>query len=125
MPNTSNEAARIVIAANGRELQAQLADNPSAQALADLLTAGPLTISMHDYGNMEKVGPIGQTLPATDMQTTTEPGDIILYQGNQLTIYYDTNSWNFTRVGKIQDVTGPELLDILGPGDVAVTFSLA
>lgn len=104
---------------------ATLADNSSAQALVELLQEGPLTIEMSDYGNMEKVGPIGQTLPANNEQITTEPGDIILYQSNSLVIYYDTNSWNFTRIGKINDVTREELLDALGSGNVSVTFALS
>ena len=104
---------------------ATLADNSSAQALVELLQEGPLTIEMSDYGNMEKVGPIGQTLPSNNEQITTEPGDIILYQSNSLVIYYDTNSWNFTRIGKINDVTQEELLDALGSGDVSVTFALS
>ena len=116
---------RILVSINGHDLHAELMDNASAVALAELLaSAGPLTISMHDYGNMEKVGPIGCSLPTTDAQITAEPGDIILYQGNQLTIYYDTNSWNFTRIGKIQGVDEAELRNILGPEDVAVTFAL-
>lgn len=102
-----------------------LADNSSAQAFAELLREGRLTIEMSDYGSMEKVGPIGQTLPANNEPITTEPGDIILYQANSLVIYYDTNSWNFTRIGKIRDVTQKELLDALGSGDVSVTFALS
>ena len=104
---------------------ATLADKSSAQALVELLQEGPLTIEMSDYGNMEKVGPIGQTLPSNNEQITTEPGDIILYQSNSLVIYYDTNSWNFTQIGKINDVTREELLDALGSGDVSVTFALS
>ena len=104
---------------------ATLVDNSSAQALVELLQEGPLTIEMNDYGNMEKVGPIGQTLPANDEQITTEPGDIILYQSNSLVIYYDTNSWNFTRIGKINYATQEELLDALGSGAVSVTFALS
>lgn len=104
---------------------ATLVDNSSVQALVELLQEGPLTIEMNDYGNMEKVGPIGQTLPANDEQITTEPGDIILYQSNSLVIYYDTNSWNFTRIGKINDATQEELLDALGSGAVSVTFALS
>lgn len=79
---------------------------------------------MSDYGNFEKVGPLGQSLPTNNQQITTEAGDIILYQGNQITIYYDRNSWNFTRLGKINGVTSQQLRDILGSGDVNVTFSL-
>lgn len=76
------------------------------------------------YGNFEKVGPLGQSLPTNNQQITTEAGDIILYQGNQITIYYDRNSWNFTRLGKINGVTSQQLRDILSSGDVSVTFSL-
>lgn len=103
---------------------AELVDNSSAEALQELLVEGPLTIDMSDYGNMEKVGPIGTKLPRNDEQTTTGAGDIILYQGNSLVIYYDTNSWNFTRIGKIDGVTREELLDAFGEGSAMVTFSL-
>ena len=79
---------------------------------------------MSDYGNMEKMGPLGKALPTNDEEITTKAGDLILYQGNSLVIYYDENSWNFTRLGKIEGVTGEELLDAFGDGDVTVTFSL-
>ena len=83
-----------------------------------------MTIDMSDYGNMEKMGPIGKDLPTNDEEITTKAGDLILNQGNSLVIYYDENSWNFTRLGKIEGVTGEELLDAFGDGDVTVTFSL-
>ena len=103
---------------------AAFCDNSSAEAFRELLTESPLTIEMHDYGNFEKVGEIGSTLPANDERITTEPGDVILYLGTSVTIYYDTNSWNFTRLGKIYDVTKEELLAAFGDGDVTVTFSI-
>ena len=94
-------------------------ENSSAKAFLALLQEGDVTVSMHDYGNFEKVGPLGTSLPTND-----EPGDIILYQGNQITIYYDRNSWRFTRLGKVQGLTQAELKEILGDGNVEVTFSL-
>lgn len=103
---------------------AELANNSSAEALKDLLLQGPLTISMSDYANMEKVGSIGTSLPRNDEHIVTEAGDIILYQGNSLVIYYDTNTWNFTRIGKIENVTKDQLLEALGNGDVTVTITL-
>ncbi|MCR5725649.1 MAG: hypothetical protein K6G80_11245 [Treponema sp.] len=87
-----------------------------------MLREGPVTIKMRDYGNFEKVGPLGTSLPRNDTQITTQAGDIILYQGNQITIYYDTNSWNFTRLGKVDGVTQAELKKILGKGDVTAVF---
>ena len=112
------------ITAGRTTFTATFADNSSAEALRELLKEGPLTIDMNDYAGMEKVGPIGTSLPRNDEQIETGAGDIILYQGNSLVIYYDTNSWNFTRIGKIDGVSREELLDALGDGDVTVTFSL-
>ena len=111
-------------------LAATLADNSSAMAFYELLEKGPVTIKMTDYGSFEKVGSLGTTLPRNDTQITTTAGDIILYQGNQITIYYDTNSWNFTRLGKVvstsstTSITQAELKKILGKGDVTAVFSV-
>ena len=105
-------------------LAARLTDNSSAVAFYELLEKGPVTIKMTDYGNFEKVGPLGTKLPRNDTQITTQAGDIILYQGNQITIYYDTNSWNFTRLGKVDGVTQAELKKILGKGNVTAVFEI-
>ena len=105
-------------------LTATLYDNSSSRALVELLQKGPVTIDMHDYGNFEKVGSLPSSLPRNDTQITTEPGDIILYQGNQITIYYDTNSWSFTRLGKIDGITKAELKKILGKGNVTAVLSI-
>ena len=78
-------------------------DNSSAREFQELLEQGPVTIEMEDYGGFEKVGTLGTDLTRNDRQITTEPGDVILYQGNQITIYYGTNTWNFTRLAKIDD----------------------
>ena len=112
------------------ELTATLADNSSATAFFELLQKAPVTINMSDYGNFEKVGSLGTSLPRNDSQITTSAGDIILYQGNQITIYYDTNSWNFTRLGKVVStgstttITQAELKKILGKGDVTAVFDV-
>ena len=109
---------------NGSVLPILAAKNSSAEAFMALLKSGDVTIDMHDYGNFEKVGPLGTTLPRNDEQITTAPGDVILYQGNQVTIYYDVNSWSFTRLGKVQGLSQEELKAILGKGNASVTFSL-
>ena len=105
-------------------LTAVLSDNSSAAAFYNLLKKGPLTVSMQDYGSFEKVGSLGTSLPRNDTQITTSAGDIILYQGNQITIYYDKNSWNFTRLGKVEGVSQAELKKILGKGNVTAIFSV-
>ena len=106
-------------------LTATLAANSSATAFYELLKKRAVTVDMHDYGSFEKVGSLGTSLPRNDTQITTSAGDIILYQGNQITIYYDTNSWNFTLLGKIDGTTQAELKKILGKGNVIAELSIA
>ena len=110
----------------GKTFTAKLEENSSAKALREQLAKGSITVEMNDYGDMEKVGSLGISLPRNDRQITTRPGDIILYLGNNLVIYYDTNSWNFTRIGKINGIsTRKEMLDLLGgTGKISITLSL-
>ena len=110
------------VTVGGEIFSASFADNSGAQALKELLASGDITIQMSDYGGFEKVGSLGQSLPTENSQTTTEAGDIVLYQGNQIVIFYGLNSWSYTRLGKIDDLTGWE--EALGTGDIGVTFSL-
>lgn len=118
------EEQMLKIQVGDHVLYAEFEDNSSAEALREKLANEPLTLNMHDYGNFEKVSDLPWTLPRNDSQITTEPGDVILHLGNELTIYYDTNSWSFTRVAKIKDADGETLREILGKGNVTVTFSV-
>ncbi len=115
---------RLNIQAGEHLLTATLAQNSSAEALVEMLSEGTVTIQMSDYANMEKVGSLPDSLPGNDEQISTEAGDLILYQGNSFVIYYDTNSWNLTRLGKINDMNQQELKEILGDGDITVELSL-
>ena len=121
-----SEGEMIIYADTGKTiLEIEPADNSSAEAFVSLLEKGDLTVDMHDYGGFEKVGPIGSKLPTNDENITTEPGDVILYQGDQITIYYDTNTWDFTRLGKVRNLSQSELKEALGDGDVRIVFSLS
>ena len=121
--NMESNTIRLTIE-GGRTFTATLVDNSSTQALKEQLAKGNITVEMEDYANMEKVGSLGIRLPRNDRQTTTGPGDLILYQGHNLVIYYDTNSWSFTRLGKIDNASQADLKAALGKGDVKVTLSL-
>lgn len=121
--NMESNTIRLTIE-GGRTFTATLVDNSSTQALKEQLAKGNITVEMEDYASMEKVGSLGISLPRNDRPTTTGPGDLILYQGHNFVIYYDKNSWNFTRLGKIDNATQPELKAALGKGDVKVTLSL-
>ena len=103
-------------------------DNASVDALKalaeGLLPAEEgLTIEMSMYGGCEQVGAIGQSLPRDDQQTTTTSGDIVLYSGNQLVVFYGSNSWAYTRLGHITDQTPEQMKALLGNGDVMITLS--
>ena len=99
-----------------------LEDNAAVDALVGMMEKGPVTIQMSDYAGFEKVGALGSSLPTSNRQTTTQAGDIVLYQGNQIVLFYGSNSWSYPRLGKIDDLTG--WTEALGSGDVSVTFSL-
>ncbi len=114
----------LVIEAGGRTFYAALEDNSSAQALTERLSAEPITVDMQDYGGFEKVGPLPWELPRNDAQITTKPGDVILYQGSQITVYYGENTWSFTKLASIGGVTGAELQEAFGSGGVSVTFRI-
>ena len=101
---------------------ATLEENAAVSALVDMMRESPVVLQMSDYSGFEKVGPLGTSLPADNSQTTTHAGDIVLYNGNQIVIFYGSNSWSYTRLGHIDDLTGWE--EALGNGDVTVTFYL-
>ena len=97
-------------------------NNAAVKALKALCADAPLEISMEMYGGFEQVGELGQALPREDRQTKTSPGDIVLYAGDKLVVFYGENSWSYTRLGKIADKTPEELIALLGGGDVTLTL---
>lgn len=98
-------------------------DNASVEALKMLAGEG-LTIEMSMYGGFEQVGPIGQRITRDDRQATTSAGDIVLYSGNQIVVFYGSNSWAYTRLGHITDQDAAGMTDLLGNGDVTITISM-
>ena len=116
------EESVLKITVGDYEFSAVFEDNSSAREFKELLSKGPITITMEEYGGFEKVGSLGTSLTRNDTYITTQPGDIILYQGNQITIYYGVNSWNFTRLARISDPSG--LQEKLGDGTISATFSI-
>ena len=114
---------KMTVTVNGTEFTATLADTDAAAALAEWMRDEPVTVQMSDYAGFEKVGPLGDSLPADDRQTTTTAGDIVLYQGDQVVIFYGSNSWSYTSLGRVDDLTG--WAEALGSGDVTAVFSLA
>ena len=115
---------KLKIRVNDTTFTATLNDNSSAKALVELLQKGDLTLDMEDFSNFEKVADLPTTLPRNDTQIDTDAGDLILYLGKRIVIYYDKNSWDFTPLGKIDNVNKKRLKQILGDGNATVTFSV-
>ena len=113
---------KMIVEVGGKHFTATLEDNKAADTLVEMMQEDPVTIQMSDYAGFEKVGDLGTDLPTSNRQTTTQAGDIVLYQGNQIVIFYGSNSWSYTRLGRIDDLTGWETA--LGDGDATVTFAL-
>ena len=117
---TEAETGKLEVVVGDRAFTATFADTQAAREFARLL---PLTSTMNDSGGFEKVGALGRRLTAGDKQTTTTAGDIVLYNSDQIVIFYGSNSWAYTRLGKIDDLSG--WAEALGSGGVRVTFRMA
>ena len=118
------EADTMVLAINGEIVSVEWEDNESVEALMNLVSTEPLSIQMSMYGGFEQVGSIGTHLPRNDVQTATETGDIVLYSGNQIVVFYGSNSWAYTRLGKVMDKSKAEMKELLGNGDVTIMISM-
>lgn len=115
---------KINITIDGRSMSATLADNDAAKALAEKLAEGPVTITMSNYGGFEKVGALPWSLPASDKRITTKPGDIMLYTGNNIVIFYGENTWEYTPLGVLETSDSSEISDFVGNGSKQVTIAL-
>lgn len=99
-------------------------DNESVAALREFVSEkGGIAIQMSMYGGFEQVGSLGTSLPRSDEQTTTQAGDIVLYSGNQIVVFYGSNSWAYTRLGRITGKTAEQMKELLGDGDVTIMIS--
>ena len=118
------EMQTIHLKINDTEVSVQWEENDSVAALRELLENGAMEIDMSMYGGFEQVGSLGQSLTRNDVQTVTQAGDIVLYSGSSIVVFYGSNSWAYTRLGKITDRTQQELTELLGREDVTLTLSL-
>ena len=116
--------SEIKLKVNNDELIVKLENNEATKQLIEKLKENEITIEAKEYGGFEKVGNIGFSLTREDKTINTEPGDIVLYNGNQISVFYDSNSWSYTRIGKIINKDKNELKNLLGNGNVTLTFSI-
>lgn len=122
---TTTSEMKLNITIDGKTLPVILVENEATRTLVAALQESPITYEADDYGGFEKVGALGRSLPTSNQQITTEAGDVILYSGNQIVLFYGSNTWSYTRLGRIQYTTLDELKSFLkaGQGRVSVTLS--
>ena len=118
-----NTEMKMNVTVGGRTFTATLEENDAVREFVEMMRESPVSVEMNDYSGFEKVGGLGRGLTANDSQTTTVAGDIVLYCGDQIVMFYSSNSWSYTRIGHIDDLTGWE--DALGSGNVTAVFTLA
>ena len=120
----ASSQTKVILSVGENTMTATLVDNNATRELKELLGKGSITIQMSDYGGFEKVGALPQSFPTSNSQITTEPGDIMLYQGYNMVIFYGSNSWSYTRLGKIDGATASNVKKFLGSGSISLTLSL-
>ena len=122
--NTMPQTIKITV--SGKTHPVKIENNEATKTLVAALREASVTYEAHDYGGFEKVGSLGRSLPTSDKQITTVAGDVILYSGNQIVLFYGSNTWRYTRLGKIQFESLDELKSFLkaGNGNISVTLSL-
>lgn len=116
----AKEPETIKIKVNNQELELELEKNSAVEAFMEKLKEKDVVVNAHDYHNFEKVGSLGFSLPRDDKNITTQPGDIVLYQGNQVCIFYNSNTYDYTKLGRVKNTN---LKEILGDGDVTLIFT--
>ncbi len=123
---TTSSDMKINITIEGKTMPVNLVDNEATRTLVAALQELPITYEADDYGGFEKVGYLGRSLPTNNQQITTEAGDVILYSGNQIVLFYGSNSWSYTRLGRIEYSTIDELKSFLkaGQGRISVKLSV-
>ena len=120
--DTEKTDMKMKLFIDDQEVSVEWENNEAVSALAVQVKAQPLTIDMSMYDDFEQVGDLGTRLPAEDVQMETKPGDIMLYAGDKIVVFYGINSWAYTRLGKIKDKTPEELAELLGQHDVTITL---
>lgn len=121
---TQVDDKKLMMKIGDKKVNVEWEENESVEALMELCKDAPLEVKMSMYGGFEQVGSLGTNLPRNDVQTSTSSGDIVLYSGNQIVIFYGSNSWSYTRLGHITDQDNAGMTELLGNGDVTITISM-
>lgn len=118
----TQEEHMLKLSVNGRTIDVTWEKNDAVAALQTLVSDAPLTVQTSAYGGFEQVGALGASLPQSDSRITAQSGDILLYQGNQIVLFYGSNTWEYTRLGKIEHLSEQELSTLLSGGEATITI---
>ena len=116
---------KMSITIGGQTQSVTLEDNAATKALVEKLQQAPVTVTLNSSGDFEIWGALGFSLPTSNQQITAQPGDVILYSGSNICIFYGTNAWSYTRLGKIDGLTGSELRSFLKAGETGISVTLS
>ena len=114
----------VKVKINDNVFDVKLENNSATQEFIKELKKGNVTVNASEYGGFEKVGNLGFSLPTSDKNIGNVPGDIVLYQGDKISLFYGSHSWSYTKLGKIDNVDSNKLKEVLGSGDVTLEFNL-
>ena len=119
---SSSEACSMKLLINETEIPVIWENNDSVTEIMEEASKGDITVSMSMYSDNEQVGSLGKSYTRNDKQTTTHNGDIVLYSGSNIVLFYGSNSWSYTRLGKM-DLSEAEVTELLSNGDVSVRLT--
>ena len=125
--NYETMTTKMYITIDGRTEAVTLTNNSATQALVAKLQKASVTVTLNSSGGFEIWGALGFSLPTSNEQINAQPGDIVLYNGSNICMFYGTNSWNYTLLGKIDGLSESELRTFLkaGESNISVTLSLS
>ncbi len=118
------ESKELQMTINGEQVDVDWEDNESVATLKEAVKTNPMTIEMSMYGGFEQVGSLGMSLPRNDTRITTEAGDVVLYSGNQMVVFYGSNTWEYTMLGKIKNQNEDQLRELLSNGNATIIISI-
>ena len=124
VPDVDPDEYILKITGTNGTVYADFADTDAAKGLIEALEKSPISVELHDYGGFEKVGDIGMDLTRSDVSTVTGPGDIVLYNGKSIVVFYGSNSWQYTGLAKVQNATADSMKAFLGSGNITLEMSV-
>lgn len=116
------EAVTMKLYINDTEVPVVWENNAAVEALAAEAGKGDIVVKMSMYGGNEQFGPLGKSYPASNHQVTTSNGDIVLFNNDQIVVFYGSNTWSYTRLGKMA-LPEDEVTELLSNGDITLRLT--